>query len=301
MKTQADSALSVGSKTVTVYDASGRDRISTRAWVVMFRELREYRELIQQLVLRNFSAQFRQSFLGYLWVALPPVATTVVFALLRQAQVINVPMPADAMPYALFALVGATVWGFFTQVTMTTTTSIANAGSLVSKIYFPREVLVLSAAGHAVVNMLIRLGVLVLSFCLFFYTPHWQVVFAPLLLLPILVLGIGLGFFFAPLNTMMNDVGRMLEFLFQFGMFLAPTVYPTPALSSVTSGWQWALHWIHTLNPVSHYLYAVHSLIETGTFQLTAGLQVSTILSFLILLLGWRFFHICEPFLAERL
>jgi lipopolysaccharide transport system permease protein len=285
----------------TIYDSTGRDRISLSAWRSMFRELRDYGELVQQLVFRGFSAQFRQSFLGYLWVILPPVATAIVFTLLRKAQVVNVPMAENAMPYALFALIGTTVWGFFTQVSMMATNSIANAGNLVSKIYFPREVLVLSAVGNGVVNLLIRLVVLALSFALLQYAPHWQVVFAPLLCLPILALGIGLGLFFAPINTMMNDVGRMLEFLFQFGMFLAPTVFPTPILSAGVDGWQQALYWVHTLNPVSHDLYAIHSLIETGTFHLTAGLQVSTVVSFLVLFLGWRFFHICEPFLAERL
>ncbi|MBU1908610.1 MAG: ABC transporter permease, partial [Verrucomicrobia bacterium] len=114
-------------------------------------------------------------------------------------------------------------------------------------------------------------------------------------------LGIGLGLFFAPINTMMHDVGRMLEFAFQFGLFLAPTVYPTPDLATATGRWERVLFWIHSLNPVSHFLYAVQSLVETGVFAVTRGLVVSTGLSFLILAVGWRFFHICEPLLAERL
>ena len=267
----------------------------------MFRELADNRELIHRLVFRNFSAQFRQSFLGYLWVAFPPIATTVVFALLRQAQIINVPMPENAMPYALFALVGTTVWGFFTQVAMMATTSVSNAGSLVSKIYFPREVLVLSAVGNAVINMLIRMAVVILTFALFLYVPHWPAVFAPIMLLPLMALALGMGLFFAPINTMMNDMSRILEFAFQFGMFLAPTVYPTPSLESVTGGWQQALYWLHTLNPVSHILYAINDLIQTGSFHAGPGFVVSVALSFLVLALGWRFFHICEPLLAERL
>ncbi len=301
MRTLSGHASAADAPEVTVYDASGRDRVSLGAWVLMFRELREYRELVNRLVLRNFSAQFRQSFLGYLWVVLPPVATTVVFALLRQAQIVNVPMPEGAMPYALFALLGTTIWGFFTQVTLMATTSVTNAGSLVSKIYFPREVLVFSAVGNAVINLVIRTAVIVLSFALFLYAPHWQVVFAPLLLIPLIALGVGLGMLFAPVDTMMNDMSRMLEFAFQFGLFLAPTVYPTPALAPGMSGWQMAVYWLHTLNPVSHFLYAINSLIETGAFLLTPGLLVSTAFSFLALALGWRFFHICEPLLAERL
>ena len=103
---------------ITIYDAANSDRISIRAWRVMFRELGESRELISRLVKRDMASQFRQSFLGYLWIILPPVATTIVFTLLRKANIINVPMPEDAMPYALFVLVGTTIWGLFTQVTI---------------------------------------------------------------------------------------------------------------------------------------------------------------------------------------
>lgn len=286
---------------LTIYDPTGGDRFSARAWRTMFAELWECRELIHRLVARNISGQFRQSFLGYVWVALPPIALTIIFSLLREARIVNVPMAADAMPYALFALTGTTIWSSFTQTVSMATTSISNAGTLVSKIYFPREALVLSAVGNSMVNILVRLVVLILAFVLFGYLPAWQAIFIPLLFIPLFALALGLGFLLAPLNTMMNDTSKMLEFLFQFGMFLAPTIYPTPILAEATTDWQTGLYWLHNLNPVSHIMYAVHGLIEHGTLAGTLGLSVSVMLSFLVLALGWRFFHICEPFLAERL
>lgn len=288
---------------LTVYDASGRDRLSVAAWREMWREFWGYRELTQRLVGRNFSAQFRQSFLGYVWVILPPVATTLIFALLRQADIVNVPMGEGRMPYVLFALIGTTIWGFFTQLTSMATTSIANSGSLVAKVYFPREVLVVSAAGNALINFIIRLCVVALTFLFVRYLPHGAALLAPLVLLPMVALALGLGLFFAPINTMMSDMGRLLEFAFQFGLFLAPTVYPTPPAPWLHDGgtWSTAIYWLHTLNPVSHFLYAVHALIETGTMTPTPGYLVSSGLSLLVFLLGWRFFHICEPLLAERL
>lgn len=285
----------------SIYDAGNRDRIALSAWASMFRELWAYRELIHRLIARNISGQFRQSFLGYLWIALPPIATTIVFTLLRKSDVVNVPMPADGMPYALFVLVGTTIWQYFAQTTSMATVSIAGAGALVSKIYFPREVLILAAVGNAVVNLLVRLAVTAVVFLLMAYAPHWQVVFLPLVLVPVLFLGLGLGLFFAPLNTMMNDIGRLLEFAFQFGMFLAPTVYPTPDLATAGTQWQRILYWLHTLNPVTHFIHAADNLIQYGTFNFDTGFLVATAVCFLTWLLGWRFFHICEPLLAERL
>lgn len=288
----------------TIYDSSGRDRISLYAWRVMFRELYDFRELIFRLVRRNFSAQFRQSFLGYAWIVFPPLATTLVFALLRQAQIVNIEMEGE-VPYILFAMIGVTIWGMFSQFVMSATGSIAGGGNLVSKIYFPREVLVLSGAGGALINTLIRFMMVAVTFVLMYFqtgfAPAWQVIFLPLLLLPMIALAMGIGLFFAPINTMMRDTSRAMEFFFQFGMLMAPTVYPTPAIEQAETASARLIFWVHSLNPVSHTLYAVHDLIEHGRFAVTSGLTVSTIISFLVLALGWRFFHICEPLLAERL
>ncbi|HMP74775.1 MAG TPA: ABC transporter permease [Kiritimatiellia bacterium] len=265
----------------------------------MVRELWDYRELIYRLVVRNVAGQFRQSFLGYLWIILPPIATTVVFSLLQEAKIVNINLPADGMPYAIFALLGATIWGYFTQVTTMATNSISGAGPLVSKIYFPREVIVLSAVGNAVINLCIRLLVVMLTFVLLRYTPHVEAIGFFVLLIPLTALGIGLGLMLAPLNTMMHDIARLLEFAFQFGLFLAPAVYPTPAMGG--GGLTDALYWLHKCNPVSHYLYALHGLVETGRLVCTTGLTISVTLSFLALLIGWRFFHVTEPMLAERM
>lgn len=286
---------------VAIYDGSGRDRLALSAWCVMVRELWDYRELNLRLIRRGIAGQFRQSMLGYLWIIGPPIATTVVFNLLQQARVVNVTMPEGALPYALFALLGATVWGFFTQITAGATTSISTAGPLVSKIYFPREILVISSCGSAFLNLGIRLAVFLLSCVLIGFIPPWTALAGLLLLIPLALFGLGLAFFLAPLNTVMNDIGRALELAFQFGMLMAPTVYPTPDIATAHSRWEVLLYWLHIVNPVSHYLYALHGLLNTGHLVVTAGLQIAVVLSVLVCLIGWRFFHACEPLLAERL
>ena len=286
---------------VTIYDAASSDRISIRAWKVMFQEMWEYRELTHRLVLRNIAGQFRQSFLGYLWIALPPIATTLIFALLRRSNIVNVPMPEGAMPYALFVLVNTTIWQFFTQLSVQATGSITAGGALVSKIYFPREVLVLSQVGTALINLAVQTVVIVATFAFLRYIPHWQVVLAPLFLLPVLFFALGIGMILAPINAMMNDISRLLSFAFQFGMFLTPTVYPTPNPAELTTGWQTVLYWCHTLNPVSHFINATDAAITGQGVSTGPGIYLAAAVCMLILLIGWRFLHICEPLVAERL
>ena len=286
---------------VTVYDAEGSDRTSLRAWGVMVRELWDSRELVHRLVLRNLSGQFRQSFLGYLWILLPPVVTTVVFSLLRRAQIMDIGIPPGGLPYELQVLVGTTFWGFFTQVVIAAATSISSAGNLVSKVYFPREVLVVSAVGQSLVNLAIRLGLVVVACALSGYLPSWSALGLPLLALPLLALGLGIGALLAPVNAVMNDTSRLLEFAAQFGLFLVPAVYATPVPAADASGLQAALFWLHTCNPVSHVLYTAYDWMAGPGITHPVGLLLTSVASLLALGLGWRFLHICEPLLAERL
>lgn len=267
----------------------------------MVKELWEYRELISRLVGRNISGQFRQSFLGYVWIALPPIATTVIFTLLRRSSIVNVPMPDNALPYTLFVLVNSTIWQFFTQVTMMGTGSIAGGGAMISKIYFPREVLVFSHVGNAVVNLGVQTLVIVLTFALFRFVPSWRVLYIPFLLLPAFLFAVGLGMILAPINTMMHDISRLLSFSFQFGMFLTPTVYPTPDPAAITTRWEMLLYWFHTVNPVSHIIHSVDSAVQGAGDGIGFGFVCATIISLMTFAIGWRFLHICEPMLAERL
>jgi lipopolysaccharide transport system permease protein len=221
--------------------------------------------------------------------------------MLREAAIVDVPTAGMNMPYALFALIGITVWGMFTLLVISATASISAGGALVSKVYFPREVLVLSSVGGALINTLIRAFVVLLSFVLFNYLPHWQMIFIPVVMLPLVALAVGLGLFLAPINTMMHDMSRVMDLIFQFGMFLVPAIYPTPDLEKANTIWQAGIFWLHKLNPVTYFIDATRSLIANGTLDLTPGLIASSVLGFLMLAMGWRFFHACEPLLAERI
>ena len=291
---------------ISINEPSRHSLVSLDAWREMIWELRDSRELIYRLWYRDLAGQFRQSFLGLVWLVLPPIATTVTFTFLRSAKIVNVPMEDQILPYVLFVLIGSTVWQMFASITMQVTTCIARAGALVSKIYFPREALAISALGRALIAVLIQSGVVLSMFAVLRFLPHWQVVLIPITLIPLAALSVGLGMMFAPVNSVVHDTSRVLNLLFQFAMFLAPTVYPTPSFSSIaTDGWSLAspktLFWLHTLNPVSHFINAARDLVQYGNLTHPAAYILTSGISLLILVVGWRFFHLSEPLVAERI
>lgn len=258
-------------------------------WREMVTELWQHRELTWRLFLRDFSARYRQSFGGYLWAILPMVATAATFSWLNRTKVL--PIAETSLPYPVFVLLGMTVWQLFAGGLTGATQSLIEAGSLIVKIAFPRETLVLAAFGQTLFEFALRLVLVAAAFALYGVAPAVGLVFLPLLLIPLCLLTLGLGFLLSLINGVMRDVGQMLTLLLMFWMFLTPVVYPAPpgAGSLLT-----------LLNPVSPFLIAAQDLASRGTLSHPGSFAIGSLVSCVVFLGGWRIFHLTEPRIAER-
>jgi lipopolysaccharide transport system permease protein len=277
-----------------VYTATGHLGLGLGLWRQMFRELIDSRELTWRLFLRDFSARYRQSVLGYIWAIVPVLVTVATFAWLKKSNVL--PIAKTDMPYPLFMLLGMTVWQLFATGLQGATQSLVNAGSLITKINFPRETLVIAAVGQSVFEFLVRVlvrAVLVAgAFVVYRYAPHWTVVLIPLAVAPLVLFTLGLGLILSLVNGVMRDVGQSLTFVLTFWMFLTPVVYPLPEGGKVAS-----LQW---LNPVSPFVIAAQDLAAKGYMTRPDLYLAATAISVVLLFLAWRVFHLTEPRIAER-
>lgn len=275
----------------TVYSSESPRGLAV--WQAMTDELWRSLELTWRLFLRDFTARYRQSLLGYVWAVLPVLLTVVTFTWLNRARVLSV--GKTTLPYPLFVLLSMTVWQLFAGGLTGATQSLANAGSLIGKINFPRETLVLAAFGQAVVDFLLRSAVVAVAFMLYRVAPSGSIVLIPFALLPLCLFTLGLGFLCALLNGIMRDIGQLITFGLTFWMLLTPVVYP-PSLS--TQHGPRAL--LALMNPVSPFVVAAQDLSSHGRLTQPAGYSVACALSLAVFLLGWRIFHAAEPRIAER-
>ena len=205
-----------------------------------------------------------------------------------------IPIKDTNMPYPAFVFLGQMVWLFFSHGLTTTATSLVDAGSLLTKINFPREVLVLSKLGQTIFEFLIRIPLLIIIFIWVGYIPQLTIFLVPLTLIPLLLMVAGLGFFVSILNGIMRDVSSVIGILMSVGMFATPVIYPAPT--------SWPLSvWVNYVNPVSGIVNAVRDLTATGYLTDPASFLSSTILGLLFFFVGWRVFHLVEPKIAERI
>ncbi len=259
-------------------------------WQAMFSELWASRELIWRLIQRDISVRYRQSYIGYIWAVVPQVATVALFTYLSRHRVFD--MGATQLPYVIHALWSISVWQLFSTCLIGCTNSLVNSGTLVTKINFPKESLVIAATGQSIFDFLIRLLPVIFVMWWYEFLPGWEIIFIPFILFILVLLALGVGFILSIVNLVIRDVGNTISILLTFGMFLSPILYPPPLLEPFSL--------VNTYNPFSPLLIATQNFLSGSSLFYPNAMLIMIILSFTIFFLGWRIFHITMPRIAER-
>lgn len=274
----------------TVYEPNKYMKMGIKVWPQMVGELYASRELIWRLFIRDWSARYRQSALGYLWAVITPIIAIGTFLLLNRAGIFNI--GSTDVPYPLFALIGLSVWQLFASGLTAGCNSIVTAGGMVSKINFPREVLVIASVAQVLFEFLIKFVLILVFFFVFrFAPPWWGIVLFPLAVLPIFALTLGMGLVFSLVNGVIRDTVNIVTLGTMFLMFLTPVLYPISGDKSI----------FFKVNPLYSLVNAPRELIMYGYIKEPASFIVMSVLSVLVLLISWRFFHLAETKIPERL
>ena len=259
-------------------------------WNLKLGELFRYRDLIFLFVKRDFSAVYKQTILGPLWLFIQPIFTTLIFFFVftKIAKI-----PTGGIDPILFYLAGITLWNYFSDCFVkTSNTFVANA-TIYGKVYFPRLVIPISI----VISNLIKLGVQLMVFAVvFIYKVNFEglsfsfnatLFFLPVLILLMAILGLGMGIVFSALTTKYRDFSFLLAFGIQLLMYATPIIYPL----SYTSG---QLHWWISLNPLTPLIENFKfALFGIGHFDYV-GLLYAACISVIILFVGIILFNRVE-------
>ncbi len=203
--------------------SSDRDEVSTRPGTVRrLRDVWAYRELLGTLVRKELKVKYKNSALGFVWSLLNPMLYLVVFYL-----VFTYFIPASISYFAIFLLSGLLPYNLFSAGLGGGTTSIVGNGSLVTKVWFPREILPLASIGAALVHFGLQFTVLAAALVVFRYPPAWS--YLPLIipaLCTLLLLVAALAIFLAAINVYARDIEHLLELVLLAWFWMTPIVYP---------------------------------------------------------------------------
>lgn len=275
---------------IKVYTPDAMRTRGLSVWIDMAKELWNSRELIWRLMQRDISVRYRQSIMGYIWAVLPQIATVALFTFLSKHRVFD--MGETHLPYVIHALWSISVWQLFSTCLIGCTNSLVSAGTLVTKINFPKEALVIAAIGQGVFDFFIRLVPVVFVMWWYEFLPSWEIIFIPFVLIFVVLLALGMGFILSIINLILRDVGNAVNIILTFGMFLAPILYPPPMREP------FAL--INIYNPFSPLLIATQDMLSGINLTYPNAMMVMIALSVFIFFTGWRVFHITMPRVTER-
>lgn len=226
---------------------------ASKGWVSLrFRDLWRYRELLYFLTWRDIKVRYKQAVLGVTWAVIQPLMMMVIFSLIfgRLAK-----LPSENIPYPIFSFAALLPWQLFSGALTRVSSSLVGNANLLTKVYFPRLLIPLSAIAAGVVDFGISFLVLLGLMLYYAIVPTWAILCLPLLVLFALLTALGVGLWLSALNVQYRDVQHMVPFFIQAWMFVSPVAYSTGLipkgpwrilyglnpLAGVIQGFRWSL------------------------------------------------------------
>jgi len=264
--------------------------LPSRRWFdIGLREVWAYRELLGFFVWRDVKIRYKQTAIGAAWALLQPFLTMLVFSLIfgRLAK-----LPTNGLPYPVFYYSALLPWSYFATGLQNATNVVVEQQRLITKIYFPRLVLPVSAVLSGLIDFAVAFSMLIALMLYYHVVPGSAVLLLPGFLLLAILTALGFGLWLSAFNAIYRDVRYVVPFLVQFWMFVSPVAYSS---SLVPERWRW----IYGLNPMAgviegfRWALTGHAAAPGPLFAASAGGVL------LVLLGGLLYFRSIEGTIAD--
>jgi len=261
-------------------------------WAIRFGELWEYRELVYFFVWRDIKIRYKQTAIGAAWAVLQPFLTMLIFSLFFGALA---HIPSQGLPYPIFYYSALLPWMYFAASLQNATNTIVENQRVITKVYFPRLALPISAVFSGLVDFAISFLMFVAMMAYYHIHPTLAVFWMPVFLLMAVLTALGMGLWLSALNAIYRDVRYVVPFLVQFWMFASPVVYPS---SLVSARWpKWA--WLYGLNPMVGVIEGFRWSIAGSGDPPGRLVLISAGVVLVVLLSGLAYFQRMETTIAD--
>jgi len=257
----------------------------------ILRDVRAGRELAWRLFMRDLRAQYRQTILGYVWAFLPPLvaAATVIFL---QSQGIT-KITGTGIAYPAFAMMGTLLWQVFVDAIQNPLQSFGSAKSMLTKINFPREAVLVGGLYMVLFNFFVRLLLVAAVMWIWHVPVDRTVLFFPVAVVALIATGFAIGLLLVPVSSLYGDVSRAVPIAASFWMLLTPVVYP-PRTEGLAG-------WLATWNPVSPLIVTARECLTAQPLSMLGPFFIVFACSLVVILLGLIGFRIAMPHLIARM
>lgn len=249
------------------------------------------RALIVLWIRFSIQTRYTQALLGILWIVLLPLTTALVMSLVF-SQIMRVHI--NNAPFIAFFLAGFIPWGLFNQSVAAAMRGVVTHLHLINQVYFPREIIILSALGEAMVDMFFMFIAMVVINAIVGVYPNWHYIFLIPLTALVIVFSLGMMLVVGWLGVLVRDVPQLVSVLLQIMFYLSAVIYPVSIIPQ-------HLQFFITLNPMAVIIDAYHQIIVYNSSPDWYTLIYPTALAIGFLVFGYRLFKANEDRMADML
>jgi len=283
----------IDSGQITVHEPLGRRRINfLRSSLILFENVVKSRQLIFQLFRRDFFNSYRKSFLGAGWLIISPIIAIASWVLMNATGILS---PGDVgVPYPVYVLLGSTIWGLFINFYNAGKMTLDSGAGFILQVKYPHEALLFKQGLQELSNFAISLLLNVVVFVCFGVTPSWKLILLPIALLPLFLLGAGLGLLLAVIKVVVSDLERAFTVLLGFCIYITPVIY-SPRTKNLI------LQKIIAINPLTYLIGTARDLMIPRSSLHYPEFAIASGLSLAVFLIGWRLFYLSEEMIIEKM
>lgn len=246
-----------------------------------------------QLAKRDINAQYRQSLFGVVWSFILPITTAALWIFLKRSGTVD--LQDTGINYPIFVFIGTMSWAILSESIMGPINSTIGMRTTLSKINFPKEALVTAAVYKTLFNTAIKLVVLIILLFFFRQSVGAYLLFFPVVLFTLVLLGTALGLLITPIGLLYGDVSKMLSPIMQVLMYLSPVVFTLP--QKQTGLYSWFVN----INPLSNLIVNFRNTLVGLPMVDVAYFIVIFALALLIFLVALVYYKITTPIIIERI
>jgi ABC-2 type transport system permease protein len=242
---------------------------------------------------RNVRSLYKQSILGYAWIFVNPLMQILTLTFVFST-ILRVGRDVIPYPFPLFLFVALLPWIFFSSAVASATDSITGSASLVTKVYFPREILVVATVFSKIVDLLFGVLILLGLMALYNEFPSWTLVWVPAIFAMQLLFTVGISLPLAALNLFFHDVRYLVGVILMIWFYITPIIYP---LAIVPERYKM----VFELNPLSRIVDAYRRVLLDGTSLTLERFLIGMGAALVVFLVGYYMFKRMEAGFADRI
>lgn len=278
---------------ISVYEPNSREKIGfIEGWIVMFKNIIEFREMIFVLFKRDFFSSYKKSFLGLSWIIISPIIAVLSWIFINATGILQ---PGDVgIPYPAYVLLSTSIWALFMGFYTAGQTTISAGVGIINQVKYPHEILLVKQIAQHLANSIIAFAMNFIVLLYFGVIPSWKIALFPIFAIPLLLLGAGIGLMISGVTVVAPEIQKAFDLIMGLLIWVTPVIYSpkfeNPFIQSV-------IKW----NPLTYLIGSVRDMIISGQLTNPNEFLYSTLFSIVVFLCAWRIFFVTEDKIIEKI